>query len=205
MVASALRDLAAPDLSHERDERRVKDRDNEDQCRNGQDRQNSAAAAAASGLVDEHRTRQDKADEHRPAVAHEDRCGVEIIDQESDQAADENGRKQKFVALPRGQETGRKADAANRRDPGGKPVHIVEQIYRVRDADYPKPGYPDVDDLVARYRHRQPEADQNGRPEKLPKQFLIRANVEDIVNEADKEEDGAAAEQYQGLAGIWDE
>src|SRR5690606_27880720 len=192
VVAPALRDLSAPNFSHERNKRRVKDRDDEDQCRYGEDRQDPAAASAAACLVDEYRARQNEPDEHRSAIAHKDRCGIEVKDQKPKQSADKDRRKQQFVTLPDAQETCRKPDSADRGYSGGKAVHIVEQIDRIRDPDDPKARDPNVDDLVARQRHRQAEADQDRRTKKLAKQLLIRPNVENIVNQADRKKDRSA-------------
>ena len=115
-------------------------------------------ARAAADLIKQHRACQKEPDEHRPAVAHKDRRRVEIEDQKPDQSADQarTSAANSFVS-PFAAKFERQRNGRDRRDAGGEAVHVIEQIDGVGDADQPKNGDPNIDQLISRERQLEPE------------------------------------------------
>ncbi len=147
MVTAALRCLASPQLSQNGDKRRIKYRDKEYQDRYRKYRQQAAGLAA--GLIQHDRRPEQKADEHRTAIAHEDRRGIEIEDQKSEQGAYKYRDQKQVVSLSVAGKVEPQRYGPDGRDPRRQAVHVIEQIDGVSDADQPKNGDPDIDDLIA--------------------------------------------------------
>ena len=192
MITPSLRRLAAPHFSEERDKCSVKDRYKKDQHRHREDRHHATRTPA--DLVEQNRAREQKADKHRSAIAHKDRCRIEIENQKSDQCTDQGRGQQELVGKAVRGEIECEREARDRRYSGREAVHIIEQIDRVCNPDHPKDRDPDIDDLVAREREFEPRYDQNPGPDELPDQLLIRPDIEQIVDEADEKEERARTE-----------
>src|SRR6202008_3805048 len=97
VIASTLRRRASGKLAQYRDESRIKDRNEQNQNRHSQNRHEAARTPAAQ--VDQRGAREKEPDEHRTAVAHEDRCGIRVVNQKSEQPAGEDEQDQSFSKL----------------------------------------------------------------------------------------------------------
>ena len=82
---------------------------------------------------------------------------------------------------------GEQADAGNDRRPGAQPVHVVEQVDRVSNTDYPKHGHPDIDQLVTGERQCKSESDDDRCTNELAEKLLIWLDIEHVVYQTDDE------------------
>ena len=99
-------------------------------------------------------------------------------------------------------ETNGERRGGDRRDPSREPVHVVEKIDRVRDSDQPEDRYPDIEKLVTGDRKSWPDADDDRCSDQLPEQFLIRLDVEDVVEKADEKQERARSDDDERLGGL---
>ena len=80
------------------------------------------------------------------------------------------------------------------RDPGHRrrqPVHVVEQVEGVRDADEPDDGDRVADELVVDELHVRPGAEHDRRSADLGGELRERRQAEEVVGEAGQEDERA--------------
>src|ERR1051325_5526157 len=106
VVATSLRSCAAGELSQDRNEGRVEDRNKEDQ--NGYRQNWNKTARAAARNIYQSRGREEKSDKHRSAVAHKDRRRIRVVNQKSQQRRRKHADHHGFGQLARGHEIQRK-------------------------------------------------------------------------------------------------
>ena len=111
----------------------------------------------------------------------------------------EDGEHQGLGRLSVVQEVERQEGGGDRGDAGRQPVHVVEQVDGVGDADQPEEGDRHVDRRRSGPGQGQPAPDDHRRPHDLTAQLLVGLEVEEVVDEPDQEQEGAGAEHHPGL------
>src|SRR5205807_8021889 len=97
MIAATMRSRAAGKLAQNRDEGRIKTRNEENEDRHCEHRHKCARSSA--GEIYQRRAGKKKSDEHRTAVAHKDRRRIRVVDQKTDQSRGETSEHQCFRRL----------------------------------------------------------------------------------------------------------
>ena len=192
MILPPLRNRPAFQQARDGHEGRVEDRDREDD--RGHDH-NGKKAPGQTGRGRECEAGEHEAGEKRPAVPHENAGGWIVVDQETHQrpCEGEGHTRQCGVAGQKkinAHERGRDGAHATRQT-----VHVVQQVERVRDTDEPEerhrdvnqigPGKPDADATHEQHRGRRQLADQFGDGSQL----------DEIVDEAEREDQNGGDEQ----------
>ncbi len=193
VVAAALVNRATFEQPHDRDERRVEDRHGEDQ-----DRQQERRGGRARDLVarQEPEARDGEAEYLRAGVAHERLGGpshAQVEAQEADAGEREREREHEHrVVRVDGDGVEREVACCDRRERRREPVHVVEEVERVR--------HPDEPDHAE--RHRDPVApddlDRQSAPQRDPRGAELRRELRpggkrvQVVDEPCEEEHRAA-------------
>ena len=119
------------------DERRVDDRDREHEQR---EEQGDGRRRFQEPL---HRKRgEDEAEQERAGVAHEDPGRIEVVPQEPEASAGDDRREDRGLRPAERERDHGEGRAGDRADPGGEPVHPVEEVDHVHDRDDPDEGQP---------------------------------------------------------------
>ena len=203
VVASALRGRSARKFSDDGDECGVENGDEEDEDGHGDDDDEASAPLARSGQ--QGRACEEEADEHRAAVAHEDRGRVRVVAEEAQESRRERGERGGLDHLPVGGEVRGDEDRRDGRDAGGQPVHVVEEVDGVRDPDEPEDRHDQGDRRAPAPRQHQPEVDDRARDQHLSDQLLVGLDVEEVVQQPDGEERRARAQHHPALPRVRDE
>ena len=202
VIASALVHRPAVEQPHDGDERRVQDRDGEDENRKeeGGDRRTGDLPARRQA------ERCEQEAEHLAAgVAHEDRgrLAVAQIEREETRAGEcERERQcQDAVALVDLERVDGEEHGGDRGESRRKAVHVVEQVERVRHPDEPD-ECDDTREEVVRDQagDREPVEDHEECCGDLGGELRNRAEREEVVEETRHEEDGAPSEDRHELA-----
>ena len=136
---------------------------------------------------------QQETEEEAAGIAQEDGGGVEVVAQESDEGADQGrgGEGERNVGLEeRGGEHG---GGGEEPETGGEAIDAVNQVERIGAEDEPADGQgeaPDDPDVISgeiRQVNASPEGTPSGRD--LAKEFLPWAKAENVIQEADAEND----------------
>ena len=200
VVAAPLGYRLARAQPQRRHEGRVEDRDREHEHgqRNRRDRRPCL-------LVGRHQPerREHEADQLAAGVAHEDprrARETEVVRQEAEQCEDEGRRDDEDVPVRVDEGGGeRKAGCRHDAEAAREPVHVVEQVERVREADEPehpdRPGKRLVRDEFDGDRAVQDEV----RGDELGAQLRRRMQMDDVVEEAEREDDRAGAHHREHL------
>src|SRR5262249_596772 len=133
VIAATLRGCAAGKLAQNCDEGGIKNWDEQNQNRHGQNR--NKAARSSAGDIYQRRASQKESNEHRSTVAHENRCGIRVVNQKPEQRGSENGEHQCLSWLAGGYKVQREKTRSDAWDAGRQTVHVVEQVDRVCNAD----------------------------------------------------------------------
>ena len=97
VIATATRRRASRKFSQYGYERRIKNWNKENQNRHREHRNDTARASA--GNVHQRGTGQEESDEHRPAIAHEDRRRMRVVNQKAEQRSREDRHHKSFGRL----------------------------------------------------------------------------------------------------------
>ena len=81
---------------------------------------------------------QHEPEEERAGVSHVDPRRMEVVAEEAERAASEADGQRGDEELPVLGRDHEERARGNRGDTGGQPVHVVEEVERVRDADDPE-------------------------------------------------------------------
>ena len=196
MVAPALVNRAPFEQTHDRDERRVEDRHGEDE-----DRQQERCGGRARHLVarQEPEAGDGEAEHLRAGVAHE-RLGrpaqAQVEAQEADARKCQREREHEHrVVRVDGDGVEREVAGRDRGERGREPVHVVEQVERVRHPDEPDHTQRHRDPVAPDDLDRQaaPQRDRSCaelRPELRPGGKRVQ-----VVDEP-REEEHRAADQH---------
>ena len=200
MVATAAVHGSAVEEPHDRDERRVQDRDGEDE-----DRQHQGRDRRAGGLPARREAEGAKGEaKHLAArVAHEcERASPRPqVEREETQAGDAEPERQREddVVRMHGDGVDREED---RSDPGERrcePVHVVQQVERIRHSDEPEDGDRIGERVVADELEREAAGDDAAGSEQLRRELRDRPERVHVVGETGEEEDRAADEDPEQL------
>ena len=197
VIAPTLRSGTAGELAQHRDESRVEDRNEENEDRHREHRQKTTRSPATH--IHEGRTGEKESDKHRTAVAHEDRRGIRVVNEKTDQRTCEQQHDQRFVNLPGVDKTEAQKPRRDHGDARREPVHVVEQVDCVRDADQPEDGERHVQQNRAGPRQRQTVVNDESRAENLSDKFLVRLDVNHIVNESDEKQERAREQDVSSV------
>ena len=141
-----------------------------------------ATPALRPGAASSAALRKERSEKQAPAVAHEDRGGPRVVEEEPQGSADEgrDGERQRRRAAGRERrQEERPGDGGNA---GREAVDVVEQVERVRDADDPDERQQAVDrrDPVMWRRGHQEHDDR--RNDRLDDELGRRSEVQHIVD-----------------------
>ncbi len=166
----------------------VEDRNGQEQDRNDQDRRDPARVRALIG--NEREPGQEESKKQAAGVAHEDLGRREIARQESADGADERhgDERARQVALPDEEE-----QPERRRHDGDRarqPVHVVEEVERVGDADDPEQREQHVGERKAGEPEGEPEEEQDAAEQELGQQLGLRTQAAHVVDETDQRHRG---------------
>src|ERR1019366_10344759 len=146
---------------------------------------------------------QQETEEEAAGIAQEDGGGVEVVAQESDEGADQGrgGEGERNVGLEeRGGEHG---GGGEEPETGGEAIDAVNQVERVGAEDEPADGQgeaPDDPDVISgdtRKVNAGPERSRGCRD--LTKEFPPGAKAEDVIQEANAENDDGRRKQTPSL------
>jgi hypothetical protein len=192
-----LRHGPAGEFAEDHDKERIKDRDQQDQDRNGEYRKEAPRPSPHWIRAQQCRTGQKEPDEHRAAVTHEDRGRVRVVHQESHERGGEDGEQESVGRLPIAHEAGREEGGGDRGDARRQPVHVVEQVDRIGDADQPDERDRHVEHGCLRPGQREPEGNHDRRSHDLADQLLVRLEADQIVQQPDQEQERACAQDHE--------
>ena len=200
MVPAALGDRPPLEQPDDRDERGVEDRHREDEERQQDRRHRGSRDLPARG---ERQRGEREAEDLAARVAHEDRGGParpEVKGQEADAGGAEREREHQHHAVRvLGHGVERVVGARDRGERRREPVHVVEQVERVRDPDEPDECDRGRQHLVVDDLDREPAGENDRRRAELGAELRDRAEREEVVGEPGGEEEGAAAEHAEEL------
>ena len=201
VVAAAARDGSPLEQAHDRDECRVEDRHGEDEDREQQRGDGRAGHGPACG---EAQRGEPEAEHLAAAVAHEHRRGSaqpEIERQESETGeADAERERGDEMARVDGERVDCEERAGDRGERGREPVHVVEEVERVRHPDQPDDSEHGCGDIVGDDLDPDAGHEHEGRGTSLGGELRERRKAVGVVDQAGDEEDDAAAEDAAELA-----
>ena len=96
-------------------------------------------------------------------------------------------------------------DAGDDRYAASQPIHVVQKINRVGDADEPENGNEIVDDFRTGQRQSHSEIDDRGRSDHLRYEFGIRFELIDVIKQARKKQQGCGKQNRIGIRQGWSE
>ena len=137
------------------------------------------------------------AHEHGRALA---RSQIEGQEAEAREAERECEHEDDVVLVGRGG-VDREVAARDRRERRGEPVHVVEQVEGVGDADEPHDRDDGRDRAVPDQLHAEAGCNGDARRRELGGELGERAQVADVVHQPGDEEDRAAREDAEQLTG----
>ena len=115
--------------------------------------------------------------------------GPEVERQEAEAGEAEREReRERQVVLVQRRGVDREVAAGDRGQRRGEPVHVVEQVERVGDADEPDDRDDGRDDVVADQLDAQTRRDGDSRRRELRRELRERAQMPDVVHEPGGEE-----------------
>ncbi len=152
------------------------------------------------------RDRQDgeiEPDEEAPAVAHEDSCGMHVIDEKSGGRSEQNGQVFGLGCHPDGHDERRQQRRTrDEADASAQPVHVVEQVEGIGQPDDPEDGQQRVERQGFDPCQPVTEEDEHGRESDLRHELRVRLQRNQVVRDADDEHGGAADEEPEQLTRI---
>ena len=163
----------------ERHQRGVQDRDRTGQYGHQERLRDLAVEPKLHGEVGDK-----EPEEERPSVAHVDPCRMEVVAEEAHRAAGQANRQPRHQELSVGgghREDGQRTD---RGLTGGQPVHVVQQVEGVRDADHPQDRQGGVQHRLPGDQHSGVHPPQLQGTEHLGGQPDDRRQVPEVVGEA---------------------
>ena len=184
VIAAAAHRAAAREAPRHAHERRVENRDKEDEQR---DRCNRHDARLELGRGEQRRAAQERTQEQASAVTHEDGGRPDVVDKEAERRTDERGHRGGKRDGASGRERGKEEDAGHGGNARRQPVDVVEQVERVGDAHDPDERQQRIqrdDSGEARGRHQ--EHDDAGH-DRLHDELGRRAEVKDVVEGPERE------------------
>jgi hypothetical protein len=174
-------------------QQRIEHRDAEDEER-GEHRQDRDMRTA--GVHAHHREcGQQKTDEHRPGVTEEDVGARPVVRQEADARSAERGGDDGHGELVRAQIDHGERQRRDRPDAGAQPVHVVEEVDGIGDADDPQRGERDdrqrrpvQEEVEPDTQQRQAHAGHAGGSH-LPEKLVPRREAADVIQEPGDQND----------------
>ncbi len=147
-----------------------------------------------------------EAEQQAAAVAHEDRRGMKVVDQEAAGRADQDHQQPHFrgrTDIDRGglQQAERQRGRRDQRDAGTQPVHVVEQVEGVGQAHHPDQGAGHVQGHRLEPVEPVIEEQQHRRQRDLRDQLGRRLQRDDIVDQSDAEHQQRTDHQDRDLGG----
>ena len=200
VVAAALVERAPLEQSHDRDERRIQDRDGEDE--QGQDEGRDRRLSHLQGRRDAARGERE-AEDLAAGVAHEDPRGplaAQVEGQERDAGAEQRERDDEDGDV-RVQRCGvdREEQRGDRGEHRGEAVHVVEHVERVRQPDQPQRREREGEPVIRDDRHLEAGREDYCRGAELDDELDDRRHAEDVVEHAGDEEHRAARDDPEHL------
>ncbi len=190
VVAPALRDRAALEQPHDRDERRVEDRHGQHENRQQERRHRRPGDLPARG---EAQRRQREPEHLRAGIAHEDERLAPTTEVEGQEAGTcERPRerdREDGVARMDGDRVDREERERDRSEGRGEPIHVVEQVERVRHPDEPDQRERPGDHLVVDQLHVRPGGEHDDRRGELDGELADRRQRTQVVDQPCGEEE----------------
>ena len=180
MVAATLRDGPAAEDAHQRHERRIENGNEHHHHRRGDDDENRPRPAV---VLVKRQNRQRVAQEERATVAHEDRRRFPVEDEKAEKRSSQRRADSGERHLLQQQEECALKQGHDDRHPAREPIHVVEEVRRVGDADDPEEAQRLVEDRKGRPGKRRAKRDGDARDERLARQFGIRLQWKDVVDQ----------------------
>ena len=194
MVAAAHRDRTTSQGARDRHERRVEDRHQQQEDREEQHRDQAARVRPAS---DQAEAADEDPDEEAAGVAHEDRGRVEVVDEEAEEGADDDGGERRAFRIAVRDVEHQPEPGGERSDAGGQPVHVVEEVDGVGDPDDPDQRQDDVERRVAGKAQLQAETGERRGDDNLGDELRLRLERPGVVDGPDGEQGQPAGEQQE--------
>ena len=192
MISSALREGSALERADDRHQGRVHDR----QAHNGSRHQQHEEDVRGHLVRAQQRDAAQREPEiHAARVAHEDSGGVEIEDEKSERGAADGEAQHRCLDVVHRDAEG---EQEGRRDDGGasrQAIHVVEEIERVGDPNHPQDGQRNRDSRQPRRADLYASEEQSARGDNLRDQLGMRAQMPEIVNQTDDEQQRSTDDQ----------
>ena len=197
MIAAALGHGTPGQEAGDGHEGRVEDRDGQQQHGERQHPEHPARVGARRAQAER---AQEKPHEEAPGVAHEDPRGRQVANQEARQGADEGRGHARAGPVAVHQEEDEPEGRRDGREASREPVHVVQQVDGVGNADDPQDRQDHVDGGVGVQPEDEAQLDKDRRHHDLGDQLHGRAERAEVVVEPQQghrdgqhERDGRAA------------
>ena len=201
VIAATLRDRSLLDEPRDGDERRVEDRDCEHE-QGEKDRRDRGSGNRPARRERERREREP--DHHASRVAHEHRCSAARPQVEREEAGagepEREREREHCVVLVLGHGVDREVRARDDGKRRREPVHVVEEVEGVRDADEPDQADRPRENVVPDDLDVQAAREHDDRGGDLRCELRDRGEVPEVVDEPGDEDDRDACEDAAELA-----
>ena len=200
VVAPTLVDRPPFEDADDRDQGRVQDRHGQDE--DGQEERRHRGSRRLPARREPER-REREAEELASRVAHEDRGGLAGPEVEGQEAgagqADRERDDEHEPVRVRGRRVDGEVGARDRGHRRREPVHVVEEVERVRHPDEPEDGDRGGEDVAGDDLHLESRCDDERRRPDLARELGDRWQCAEVVGEAGGEDDRAAAQDAEEL------
>ena len=194
MIAAAAHRTAAGQPPRHADERRVEDRDEQDEQRNRRHRGNAGFEARRG---QQRRASQERSEKEGPAVSHEDRGGPRVVEEKSQGSADEGRDRECQRHRASGGECRKEERPCDGGNAGRETVDVIEQVEGVGDADDPDERQQAVHRRNSGDVGRGHQEHDDRRNDGLDNELGRRSEAEHIVDRTESEHEPSADEQRQ--------